>query len=216
MFSLGESAPEATSTPTQRKVVSRTLVWSGGVVEMEIPKECRSGSYDEGDKKVDFIQFAKKVKTQGFRTGRVNVFVRAPNPEQYAGTTIKASVEIYCKEFDEGSKFLHVDLVPTDAVVTHWLTVEKDSRTYTAPCIESFRTPAPLDGKIVLTKILSKKTAADKPAAKSVSTGDKQLDRLLGQGWTIARDDAKCVHLTKGEGDNAKTMVHHRTKSKKK
>lgn len=191
-------AQEATS-PKPTNEATRTLLWSGGVVEMKVFDRAKAGYFGEGDDRIDFIQFAV-----GVPGGLVNMFVHSTEYEKYVGKHVIAEATVHRKEFKDGRAFLYVDLLPTDKKPTHWLTARprKEGATH-SPGAVVFKTPEPLRGEIVITEL------------NSNSSNDIQLDRYLADGWTISADHPTCVHLTKGEEEKLRCMVHHKPKKKK-
>ena len=146
MTSLGV-AP-ATSSRVPVPVRKRELLWSDGVIEMKVPADARYGEFKnkkEGDV-LPFLKFARSIKG-----GMINFFVH--DNLKCHEQKIRAEVQVWRKEHEDGRTFLYVDLLPTKAAVTHRLVVVS-----TMPGMQSvwpkgsmlFETPTPLYGAIVL------------------------------------------------------------------
>ncbi len=136
----------ASATSSKRMpvaVLKRELLWEGGIIEIKIPSVCREGSFEN----LKFIQFARFV-----RGGVVNLFLHDDNPTQHCGKTITASVQVYSKEHADGRSFLYIDLRQVTKPATHRLVVEPQ-HVFDAKDAAVYRTPAPLQGTIVIKEL---------------------------------------------------------------
>ncbi len=193
----------ATSSPrTPTPVKERKLLWSDGVVEVNIPKVVRASAFDDGEKKIPFIQFARLVTG-----GVINFFIHTDNPDTFAGKTITANVKVYRREHEDGRSFLYVDLEPVDQPATRRLVVEPkfNLSMRASEVIRQTQTPAPLQGMVVIAKL---KEAKEKKELEPAYT-DNALDLRLENGWKIVREDANAVYIKKGD----KTLAHHKIKN---
>ncbi len=226
-------ASVATSPRPARKILSRTREWSGGIVEFPIPRRAKAGSFGEGDNRIAFLKFAFEVKG-----GLVNFFVHSEDVS-LINKKVTAFLEVHRKVFEDGGEFLHIDLIPTEGVPTHWLQVQKTQSVDHPKSMTVIRTPLPLQGEILISlhhnfkpgpveKVLAPKhvgvnrssqkqqtASVPVPVKKKIlhRTGDAQLDTLLNGGWSIAYDGGTEVHLTKTKMGEIKRHTHYRSKT---
>ena len=147
-----DAAPQAASSPRiPGKIVKRELLWSGGVIQVKVPVESATGCFKQGEKEIRFLRFARHVKG-----GVVNFFVHdAGDLELFLGQKITAEVRVYRKDYEDGRKFLYIDLLRVVAPqrVTHRLAVMPGTPGMQVPRPEGsvvFETPLPLHGAIVI------------------------------------------------------------------
>ncbi|MDP1689634.1 MAG: hypothetical protein Q8L52_00270 [bacterium] len=214
MLSSIEAVAVSAASPSV-SVLNRQILWSGGVISINVPPSAKEGEYPSAIGPKKFVKFA-----QGVKGGVVNFFVHDEDPARFCGKQIIAGIEIWQKTLVDGRKFLYVDLdlaqyamcIPNRIAVMSVL--EKDLVFQDG--MVAFETPSPLQGVIVVAradgKILTKGRSAVKAAvAQAVgSTGDKQLDRYLADGWVIKSQNDKVVHLTKEKGGETKRLAHLR------
>jgi hypothetical protein len=199
--SLAASSPAARVPGT---ITGRKVLWTGGIIEITVPKVVRAGMFLDNDKDIEipFIQFARTVKG-----GMVNLFIHTDTPDAYAGKTIHANLKIHQKDYEDGRSFINIDLEPVEGPPTKRLLIEDRTRLSAPDDSVVFDTPAPLLARIIIAPPQLKKA---EPANAKISTGDTQLDRYLRDGWVISHQDEKTVNLTKGE----RSFTHHKPKSK--
>ena len=144
-------APAATSSPKRAPVPvkKRELLWSGGTVEIKVPVDARYGEFKDGKgNTLPFLKFARSVKG-----GMINFFVHNHKLE-CRGRKIKAEVQVWRKEFEDGREFLYIDLRPVlqDTPFTHRLVVMSGAPgTWLSQDGAVFETPWPLQAAIILT-----------------------------------------------------------------
>jgi hypothetical protein len=223
MMALGASAP----LPVPRKVLGRTLVWSGGIIEIEIPLELRAGSITTDEGEITYLQFPRFVrdKRTSDAMGVVNFFVHTTGGAfaNCAGEKIVAKMQIWRKNLGNQS-FLYVDLhsVPEGTVPTHQFVgvmeqrgMERDSIPFATEDCLFFETPAPLFGVIVVAPLDARKR--EKPGQAS-TTGYAALDRKIHEdGWFISSQDDKVVNLYKIDASgNRRTDTFYKPQPKTK
>ena len=217
------SAPVATIA-----TINRRMLWNGGIISIVVPPTAKEGEYPSPAGPQKFIKFPITVTG-----GVVNVFVHDEEPTRLLGQRISAAAEIWQKTLADGRKFLHVDLDPVPGPITHRVSVmsaRKEDLIF-QDGFAAFDTPMPLRGMVVAAPVDSKirikprptpgaeasrPTVETKRPPKPRTTGDRQLDRYLADGWKIDREDEKTVHLSKMRGDREVKLVHHRPRSGKK
>lgn len=216
-------AAQAASAYIPVPVIARETLYTGAVVKIKVPIGATDGSYSNGDEEIPFLRFCHNI-----RSGRVNFFV-CTKDTALLGRTITAVASVLKKTLEDGREYLYVDLTPVsnDTPITHRLTVMNNiDGSWNSDDHLIFETPAPLNGIIIFAPPGAKMVPAGTvvqmrapvPTRLSSTTGDSQLDRLLGDGWTIdseAEDPAR-VNLFRMKGDIRKTMVHYRPKNQRK
>ncbi len=137
-------------------VITREVLYEGAIVKTKVPADARFGSYTKGDEKVLFVQFCYNI-----RGGVVNIFVHTDD-YTVRGKKIVASAAILKKILEDGREYLYVDLVPVvgDTQVTHRLAVMgKIDNSWGGDGHLIFKTPAPLEGFIILAPLVAQKTS---------------------------------------------------------
>lgn len=231
MSSFGAASAASAYVPVP--VIARETLHAGSIVKMKVPIGASDGTYPNGDEEIPFLQFCHTI-----RGGRVNFFVHT-NDSAVRGKTITASASVLKKTLEDGREYLYVDLAPVsdETPITHRLAVMNNiDGSWDSDDHLIFETPEPLDGLIIFAPPGAKVVPGnniqhDRFADEAVhelfvigdpedpekpSTGDSQLDRLLAAGWEIDSQDSVKVDLFKMKGDQRKTMVHHRPKSRRK
>lgn len=209
MSSLG--AAQAASAYVPAPVFGRETLHTGSVVKIKIPAGATDGAYPSGDEMIPFLKFCRSI-----RGGVVNFFVHTTD-SALRGMTIRASASLRMKTFEDGRKFLYVDLIPVDSntPITHVLNVmSSGDRSCDIRDHLVFTTPAPLFGVITFTlpPVRDVVLPAEPDTPKKSATGDFQLDRLLDAGWQIDGERSGKVFLSKMKNGHATTMTHHRRK----
>lgn len=132
--------------------VKRETVHAGGeVVSMKVPLNAREGLFPSPEGNNQYLQFAQNV-----RGGAVNIFVHGTEPARFRGMRVTAKVSVLKKTLEDGRRFLHINLLPVDEPRTHRLAVMSESDVILEEGFVSFKTPDPLEGKIVLAPLGSK------------------------------------------------------------
>lgn len=196
----------ATTAHPLPQPATRTLLWSGGIVELKIPSTIKTTAIDLDGRSLSFAQFARNI-----RGGVVNIFVHTDEPATYAGRRIAGEVEVWKKVLADGRSFIYIDIKPVDRVpalciATHRLIVEQklDLSVHPNEVVFSVQTPSPLEGIVVIATLKVEKSKVEPQAAK-----DSQLDRLITDGWQVVHEDESGnVHLAKG----TRSITHHRKK----
>jgi hypothetical protein len=195
---LMEADTHSTRAPTP--VMRRETLWSGdAVVEVQIPQ---SAIFFHGNAAENIPQYLKFPMRFGRTKGLLNVFVHTSD-ESLRAKSIKATLSVLEKTLSDGRKYLHVDLVPVSAgsAVTHVLKSAGRGELRVPSNSLSWNTSPPLNGVIVLMPIEAHNASHD-------TGGDKQLARLLSEGWQIASENDKIVNLEKGH----RTLTHFKPK----
>jgi hypothetical protein len=142
------TAPKRTrsSTPAIKR---ETLLAEGGIVSMKVPRDAREGMFpsptSDGDWR--YLQFA-----QGVKGGVVFIYIHCTEPGHLRGIRVTGQVEIIEKTLGDGRRFLHVNILSVNLCKppTHRLAVMSESDVILEEGFVSFKTPAPLEGMIVL------------------------------------------------------------------
>lgn len=119
-MSSTDVAPEATSAiTTERAIVGRKKLWSGGVISISIPGDAAKSSVDTDDGTIHFLAFGRGIKGSSVR-----LYVHTED-EDLIGTNIRASIKVMRRDFSDGHFSLYVDLSPVskETRITHRLSV---------------------------------------------------------------------------------------------
>ena len=208
----------ANSVRNDNNVESRENLHMNAIIEIKIPDGANEGFYPDGNKNVPFLQFCRSVTG-----GLVNFFLHSDDLS-VRGKVITVSASVHKKTLYDGRSFLYVDLTPVaegTPVKKRLIVKNKGDGCNVLVSHNSYRTPKPLGGVIIITDAgvkttnPSKDKEMEKTAEESVpSTGDKHLDRLLSEGWQIESEDDTQVKLTKLKKGEMKTITHQRRKKK--
>ncbi len=145
-----------------REVVSRTKLWAdpNAVVAINIPENAKVITPETPDFK--YVQLPPRPVEGGL----VNVYLHDDDPARkdpsgYRGKKISATLEVWEKVFDNGKKFLYIDLrpAPTGKQATH--TFKVSGSTIPEAAQASLRTagqagidiPPPMRGAIIIAPI---------------------------------------------------------------
>ncbi len=207
---------EVAEVVTERAPV-RTLLWSGGVVEIKVSgdAETREVTTREGEE-LRYLRFQR-----GIRGGHINCFLHTKNAA-LRGTRITARVEVWQKELEDGRRFLYLDFRQTRDAVTHRLVVmpgKPDEATIPEGSL-GFETPETSMSIRFGCEVQSMGTIILSPVEKKVVPEvsveyviDRQLGRLLAADWMIQDENDVTVTLYKiGRDGKLKELVHHRPK----
>lgn len=208
---------------TRTEVLARVLLHADAIVSYQLPKntQLRSMTLEDG-KVLEYIQFHTNLPG-----GVVNIFVHSSDLT-LSGTTIRARAEIREKKLANDRSFLYIDLhlvdkaeVPTHKLVVlssdfprqdHWVVFDTPGsiRGFIALIAPEEKLVPPVakhrDGKQT---IVSKQRRAPGSAPQM----DTQLERLLSEGWVIAKEEGNYVYLEKtGKDGEPKKLTHFRKK----
>lgn len=179
-------------------VVERNPLHQSAVIAWKLPKKLNPGAVPAkpGELEIPYLQFGHFVGGKA-----VNFFLHGGN-ESLADQEIRARVEVW-ERVKDNYKILYVDLhlVDSDTLLTHELFIRR--REKTGRYWKVFQT-----GKFPLIVALNECDEAAK-----MSGPDKQLARLLREGWRIDSYRGNAVDLIKmGKSGAPKTMTHQRPK----
>ncbi len=213
-------------------VVSRTLLWQGGVVEIKVSANATEFWFitQEGEA-IQGLQFSR-----GVRSGHINCFLHT-DEMSLRGKKIVASVAVWKKKLNDGREFLYLDFHQTRAEVTHTLVVmpgKPDAATIPdrGLVFETLDTSTSIRfgswvrsvGTVILSPVEEKAVPEvdsepfvkqTPPNAVRKSTGDPKLDEYIDSGWEITKDNGVTATLTKIKKGKPAEMVYYRPNPKK-
>lgn len=198
-------AETAASTRIPSPVRSRTMLHEGPIVKILVPVNAEARTYEQDDQFIPYLQFRL-----GVRGGLMNCFVHTDD-ESYCGRNVTGRVSLWEKVFSDGRRFLYVDIVPIEGHATHRLAFLPDHPgLHNRDGWDVFKTAPPINALVIFAPLDAKMVPENRPAVED----DRQLMRLLEQGWQMKSEDERTVTLFRRlPGADEKTMVHHRPKT---
>jgi hypothetical protein len=148
------SQANITNVKPRATVVNRTLIWQGAVVNYKVPVTAMLNEFKNPSLTLRYLS-----TMHGVRHGGVYVHVHMPEGEELRGKDIVAAASVWRKTLTDGAEYrreyLHIDLRPTQAEVTHRFFVVPLTDGLELPKEEGwirFDLPKPLEGVIAFGK----------------------------------------------------------------
>lgn len=149
MSGSAEKCTMSHQQPTNAKpkvtIADRSLLWEGAIIEYEVPPDTIAREFNTSALSIRYLETCVNVVRGG-----VFIYIHLPDATELRGKKITAVASVHKKTLSNKREYLHVDLRPTEANVTHRLVITAKADEFRREVgWEVFETPSPLSGAIV-------------------------------------------------------------------